>query len=656
MTLTLVLLIVGILLLGIGLAQPLYVILGALSGLLLLVGTTFYPDFESLHILIEQTRELSDNEVLLAIPFFIIAGAVMSSGHISQKLVDFASVGFRGVPGALAISAVMGCVFFAAISGSSPVTVIAIGSILYPALIENKYNPRFSAGLLTSAGSLGILIPPSVPMIVYAIVDPTALMDPPNYNLAAEGQSTGLADLFLAGVGPGFMLGMIFIGASLWQGTRLVSDNETKPGFGTRIQGAIRGIGLFLLRIILMGLAIGSGLWIVILLARQYLPANKLPAFMKEGTWLGDFTATFWSSFWALMLPTIILGGIYSGAFTPTEAACVSVIYAVMVEVFIYRSTSFNKIPAILTESTILIGALLVILAVAQGFSRYLDDAEIPQKLVEFIIAHDFSIVMFLIVVNILLFMTGMLMDIMSAIIILVPLLAPVAVELGIHPIHLAVIFIVNLEIGYLTPPMGMNLFVASTIFRKSFGEMIRSALPFVGMMIAGLMIVTYVPTVSLGPVSYYNGHGFFVKFPEQRTNLRDITTNEGIIFLSRLADKRFDDAEEQEEDDTQDDGRTLTMAEITAIAQKREREAAVEALAYDNINDLLHDFERIQSGQSTMQRLMIERENQVKEELDNTEDDDDYDPYADDDDDDFDPYADDDDDDDFDPYADDDY
>jgi len=658
MSLAVVLGIVGILLLGIALAQPLYVLLGALSGLLLLVGTNLFSDFASLDILIEQTRALSDNEVLLAIPFFIISGALMSAGDISRRLVEFAGVGFRGVPGALAVSAVMGCIFFAAISGSSPVTVIAIGSIVYPSLVSQRYNSNFSAGLLASAGSLGILIPPSIPMIIYSIVDPEGLMDPANYNLAKAGQSTGLTDLFLAGVGPAIMLGLVFVVASIMHGAGIVEELQQRPTMGERAVKVLRGIGRFLLRLPAMVLVIFTGAWVLILLAARYL--NSVPSWLEEGRWLRDFSESFWASFWALMLPAIILGGIYSGLFTPTEAACVSVVYAVLVEVFIYRSITFRGIPAVLTESTVLIGALLVILAVAQGFTLYLEEAEIPQKLVQFILAKQLSTVNFLIVVNLMLLVVGALMDIMSAIMILVPLLSPVAFQLGIHPLHLAIIFIVNLEIGYLTPPLGMNLFVASTIFRKSFGEMIRAVVPFIGMMLACLVVVTYVPSISLGPVSYINGHGtFYVPFPERKVPLGKLTIHEDITFLSRMADKGLGDLEDldkKEEEAEQTSGRALSMAEITALAHEREQQAATEALTYDNVNDLIADFARLHYRETTLQKLLIELEDaadRAAKDLDiDPVEDDDYDPYADDDDD-FDPYADDSDD--FDPYANDD-
>lgn len=630
--------IIGVLLLGIGLAQPLYVILAGLSGLLLYFGTNVYSDFGSLDILIEQTRALSDNEVLLAIPFFVISGAMMSAGDISRRLVDFASTGFRGVPGALAVSAVMGCIFFAAISGSSPVTVIAIGSIVYPSMVKQRYNSNFSAGLLASAGSLGILIPPSIPMIVYSIVDPAGLMDPPNYNLAKAGQQTGLTDLFLAGVAPGLLIGMIFVFASIIQGTKITEIGSQEVTLTQRIASTLNGLGRFLLRLPMMLLVIFSGLWIVVLLVSFY--SKNPPAIIAPGRWLRDFVDSFWSSFWALMLPTIILGGIYSGIFTPTEAACVSVIYAVLVEVFIYRSIKFPALPRVLSEATVLIGSLLIILAVAQGFNRYLEDAEIPQKLVQLILDMNLSTVAFLMVVNVMLLIVGCFMDIMSAILILVPLLSPVAFQLGIHPLHLAIIFIVNLEIGYLTPPLGMNLFVASTIFRKNIAEMIKSVLPFIAMMFTGLMLITYVPSIALGPVSLVNGHGLYVPFPERKVPMKSIRVDEAVTFLSSMSDED-EGKEEKEEKPSGTPGRALTMAELTRLAAQEEQEAATDALSYENTEDLLTDFGRLYRRETNLPNLLMELEQKAEGE-------DSFDPYAyDDDEDDFDPYAYDDEDDD---------
>ena len=449
---------IAIILVMILLGEPLFILIGSITMYLLIVGGVF-TEFRFLTAIIEQTRGLADQPVLLAIPFFVISGAIMTEGDIAKRLIAFAESIFGWLPGGLAIAAVFACVFFAAISGSSPVTVIAIGSIMYPALVKRNYPENFSAGLVTSAGSLGILIPPSIPMIIYAIVDPTGLKDPVGYNLSgAGGGDAGVKDLFIAGMGPGLLIGVIF--------------------------------AIYAMKI-----------------GRKY-KVDTTPFSFSE------MLSKFRRGFWALNLPIIILGGIYSGAFTATQAAAVSVVYAAFVEFFIHRSITLADVPRIFRESAVLMGSLLIIMALALSFNLYLDRAKIPEAAVEWIVSLDLSIVAFLLIVNILLLIVGFFMDIMSAILILVPLLAPIAFSLGIHPLHLAIVFIVNLEIGYLTPPIGLNLFVSSTLFKKGIGTIVKAVLPFVSLMLVCLILVTYVPTVSLGLVSLSKGKGFYVPFP----------------------------------------------------------------------------------------------------------------------------------------------
>lgn len=442
----------------IALGEPLYVLIGAVAVYCLIYGGVI-ERFDLLSTsIIGETRGLADNPVLLAIPFFVLAGGLMTEGDIAKRLIDFAKALFGWIPGGLAIAAVCACIFFAAISGSSPVTVIAIGTIMYPALLKEKYPDKFSVGLVTSAGSLGILIPPSIPMIVYAIVDPTQFVDPPGYTLTGKG--AGVSELFVAGLGPGFLIGLALGGYALYTGWR-----------------------------------------------------NKVP---RDAFDIKRLIFTFRRGFWALMLPVIILGGIYSGLFSPTQAAAVSVVYAFVVELCIHKSIDLSRLPKLLSESAVLMGSLLVIMALALGFNRYLELAQIPEAAVELIQSWDLSMFSFLLILNVLLLIVGCLMDILSAILILVPLLAKIGAGLGIHPLHLAIIFIVNLEIGYLTPPVGLNLFVASTIFRKDLGEVIRSVLPFMGLMFGCLMLITYVPSIALSPVAFMRDQPVWVAFPDQ--------------------------------------------------------------------------------------------------------------------------------------------
>lgn len=450
---------VGLLIFLILAGVPLYVLIGSIAGYLLLAGGIF-EEFGRLTIIIEETRGLADEPVLLAIPFFVVSGAIMTEGDIARRLIDVAEALFGELPGGLAISTVFACAIFAAISGSSPVTVIAIGTIMYPVLVESGYPDQFSCGLVTSAGSLGILIPPSIPMIVYGIVDPTGLRDPAGYTVGgAGGGDLGVGDLFIAGVVPGTLIGVVLSCYALYIGAK--EDVETTDFDWRRLWDALR------------------------------------------------------RGIWALFLPILILGGIYTGVFTPTQAAAVSVIYAVVVEFFIHRSVEIDDMPSVLTESAVLMGSILIIMALALGFNLYLNRAKIPEAAVDLIVSWDLSIIGFLLILNVLLLVVGFFMDILSAILILVPLLAPIGFQLGIHPVHLAIIFIVNLEIGYLTPPIGINLFVAGALFEKGLADVIKSVLPFLGLMLSCLLVVTYVPSVSLGLVSVSNGGSFVVGFPD---------------------------------------------------------------------------------------------------------------------------------------------
>ncbi len=379
--------------------------------------------------LVERIRSLADNPTLLAIPLFIMSGAVMSRGQISARLIGFARALVGWVPGGLAMSAVIACMLFAAISGSSPATVVAIGAMMGPTLLAAGYPERFSHGLLTSAGSLGILIPPSIPMIVYPIVNQRAFIE--------------VEQLFASGVGPGLVIGAILMGFSLLQG---LGASIPRDPFSWRALGAAA----------------------------------------RDG-------------FWALSFPVLILGGIYGGIFNAVEAAAVSVVYAVAVEVWIHGALRLREVPGVLAETGVFLGSLLVIMVAALALGEFFEMQEIPQQLVAWLEALDLSRWQFLLALNVLLLLVGMAMDILSAMFVFVPLLAPVAAAVGVDPMHFGILFIVNLEIGYLTPPVGLNLFVASTLFERSLGHVVRSVLPFIVLMLLGLGLVTYVPALSVG-------------------------------------------------------------------------------------------------------------------------------------------------------------
>ena len=408
--------------------SPLFVLIGigTLGALFLWSGFREPVEFT---ILIEGIRSLADSPTLLAIPFFIMSGAVMSKGQISQRLVDFAQAFIGWVPGGMAMSAVIACMLFAAISGSSPATVVAIGSMMGPALVAAGYQERFSHGLLTSAGSLGILIPPSIPMIVYPIVNQGAVIE--------------VERLFASGFGPGLVMGSILIGYSFYQG--LVDKVPTSP-----------------------------------------FKFKKLVEATRDG-------------FWALMFPLLILGGIYGGIFNAVEAAAISVVYAVVVEVWLHRALTLKNVPTIFGETGVFLGSFLVILIMALALGEFLEKEEIPDQMVQWIQAKDLAPWQFLLLLNAMLLAVGMMMDILSAMFVFVPLLAPIAESMGVDPMHFGIIFIVNLEIGYLTPPVGLNLFVASALWERGIGHIIRAVAPFVGLMLIGLGLITWYPQLSIG-------------------------------------------------------------------------------------------------------------------------------------------------------------
>lgn len=415
------------------LGEPLFVILGIVGVLCFMLLERGYDTFGAYQKFVVNIANLSTKNVLLAIPFFVVSGTIMSAGTIATRLIAFARAMVGWMPGGLAVATIFACVFFAAISGSSPVTVIAIGSVMLPALMKEKYREEFALGTLTAAGSLGIVIPPSIPMLVYALV-------------ASNTAPVDVGEMFLAGVVPGMMLA-----------------------------------GLMAVYAVLVG-------------AREKLPTHRFDA--KE-VW-----NTFREGFWALGLPVVILGGIYSGLFTPTEAAAVSVAYALVVELFIHRQLAWTDLRSSLIESGIAMGALLLIMAFSFGLNDFLVERRIPEMAADWIAQQEMSPVMFLLAVNVLLILVGCLMDSISALLIIAPLLVPIAHAMRFDLVHVGLVFIINLEIGYLTPPIGMNLFVASSVFKKPLGMVVRGALPFLAILAVGLVAVTYVPTISLGLVN----------------------------------------------------------------------------------------------------------------------------------------------------------
>jgi C4-dicarboxylate transporter DctM subunit len=427
--------------------------------------------------LIERSRGLGDNPTLLAVPLFIMSGAVMGRGEISSRLIGFARACIGWIPGGVGMSAVFACVFFAAISGSSPATVVAIGAMMAPTLIEAGYGERFTHGLLSSAGSLGILIPPSIPMILYPIVNQTAVIQ--------------VETLFASGFGPGGVMAVIFAGACYVVGV-LKNRKEGKPLGPDLYRGALAVAAIGVFYPFLDGVL--GAIEVAVKFAVYLVVIQKTTDFE-----ISEVLKASGRGFWALIFPVAILGGIYGGIYIAVEAAAFSVVYAVLVEVFIHRALTMKDVMAVFRETGVFLGALLVIMVAALSFEEFLEQKDVPHALVQWIEAMNLEPWQFLLMINGVLLLVGMAMDILSAMFVFVPLLAPIANAMGIDPIHFGIIFIVNLEIGYLTPPVGLNLFVASTLFERPLGHLIKSVAPFIAMMLVGLGLITYIPGLSVG-------------------------------------------------------------------------------------------------------------------------------------------------------------
>ena len=363
---------------------------------------------------------------LMAIPMFILAGNLLSKGGSARRIIDFAKSMVGHLPGGLPMSAIFACVIFAAVSGSSPATVVAIGSIMFVAIKEAGYPKEYAVGGITTAGSLGILIPPSVVMIVYGVT--------------AE---VSIAQLFMAGVVPGLMLG-----------------------------------GMMILQ--------------------TYIGAKKLGFKATTPEPWSERVKKFGKAFWALLIVVVVIGGIYGGIFTPTEAAAASAIYALIISLFVYKDIKFKDLWDICLESAITTAMIFFIIANAVVFAYLLTSENIPQTIADSILAANIGKIGFLIIVNVLLFIMGQFMEPSSVVMIMVPLLLPIATALGVDPVHFGILLIVNMEIGMITPPVGLNLFVASGLTGMNLKDVIVSCLPWTLTLFIGLVLVTYIPEISL--------------------------------------------------------------------------------------------------------------------------------------------------------------
>ena len=381
---------------------------------------------DSLSSLAIKLFETSDSYTFLAIPFFLLSGAFMTTGGVAQRLIDFANACVGHIRGGLAIAAVLACMLFAALSGSSPATVAAVGSIAVAGMVRSGYPREFGAGIICNAGTLGILIPPSIVMVVYSA--------------ATE---TSVGKLFMAGVIPGILLGVILM-------------------------------------------------VVIYIVARvKNLPAQPRATFRE---WLH----TAQRAFWGLLLLVIILGGIYSGMFTPTEAAAVAAVYSASIALFVYKDMKISECPKVLLESGRLTIMLLFIIANAMLFAHVLTTEQIPQQITAWVLSEGLTPIGFLIMVNIVLLVAGSFMEPSAIILILAPIFFPIAMKLGIDPIHLGIVMVVNMEIGLVHPPVGLNLFVTSAVTGLTLGQTIRAALPWLSILLLFLILVTYVPFISL--------------------------------------------------------------------------------------------------------------------------------------------------------------
>ena len=412
------LLLVGIVLALLILRQPLLVILMSVAAYIHIVWGQAKLDY-----IIEDMWVGLDKEVILSIPLFILCGNVMTRGSIAQRLINILASITRPLPGGMAVACVLSCAVFAAISGSSIVTMLAIGSIMYPAMRQAGYNLNFTLGAIMSGGTLGIIIPPSIPMIIYGLVT-----------------ETSVTDLFAAGFGPGILLTVVLSIYSVW--------------------------------------------------VNRHMPTERFD--------FAHFKEAFRNGIWSAMMPVILLGGIYTGYFTATEAAAVALCYAMLVEVFIHRELKFSDFYKVVLDTSKLGGSLFPVLAIALSLNIILTEHRVPQMLVTAIQGYITSPLMFMLIVNVLLLLVGCLMTTGEAILVLAPLLAPVAAAYGYDKVIFGLIMILNLEIGYLTPPVGLNLIVAMSAFKQPFGRLCIAAIPFILLMMFSLALVIWQPWIAM--------------------------------------------------------------------------------------------------------------------------------------------------------------
>ena len=409
--------------------MPLFAVILSLA----LIG--FYSSGIDLSVIAIEIFRLTNTPLLLALPLFTFAGYLLSHGNTSKRLVRLSRALLGWLPGELVIISLFACAFFTAFTGATGITIVAMGALLYPALTRDGYNKRFSLGLVTTSGSLGLLLPPSLPLIIYAVIVQQMDLE----------KSVTIKELFVAGLYPSLLMIFFIIMWSAW-----TNRNVVKPK----------------------------------------IPFDKKEAFdaLKE-------------AIWGLPLPFIVLGGIYGGFFAVSEAAAITALYILLVQIFIHKETQLKDLPEIAKESMLVVGGILLILGVSLALTNYLIDAEMPTLLFDWVKQHINSPITFLLFLNIFLLLLGAILDIFSALVIMVPLIVPLAIGYGIDPIHLGIIFLANMQLGYFTPPVGMNLFIASYRFNRPITDIYKATIPFFFVLLAAVLIITYWPALSLALV-----------------------------------------------------------------------------------------------------------------------------------------------------------
>ncbi|MCI8703441.1 MAG: TRAP transporter large permease [Anaerotignum sp.] len=368
-----------------------------------------------------------DSFPIMAIPFFVFAGELMGGGGISRRLLNVASVFFGRIRGGLAIVTVVVCMFFAAISGSGPATVAAVGGMVVPTMLQKGYDKKFVLALIAAAGSIGVIIPPSIPMVVYSVTT-----------------NSSVSKLFLAGFAPGILIGVVLCLYSYFYARSHGYKGDDEPFSAKRALKEVK------------------------------------------------------DSFWALLSPVIILGGIYGGIFTPTEAAAVSVIYSLVIGCLVYKELDLKQLGTVTKNACETTATILIVIGCAAGFSKVLTLGRIPTTVATFLTTMTDSKILILLLINVLLLIVGCFMETLCAIMILAPILFPVVTALGVDVTHFGIIMVVNLAIGFITPPLGVNLFVASRVGETTLDTVIKGIIPFLALMIVILLLITYVPAISM--------------------------------------------------------------------------------------------------------------------------------------------------------------